>query len=260
MKSRFLVLFTLIMATLGLLAVVNAQDMMYNESPMLAERVEAGELPPVEERLPVVPRVIEVEGSDIGVYGGDFRDPFVGDAFWSSQMIYYISRRGLVNWNQDFSNWEANIAESVEVNEDATVYTFHLREGMKWSDGVPFTADDVLFAINDVMGNEEINGGTFPAGALRPGDTPPLVEKIDDYTFTITFETSYGMFLINLCGYPGWEMVTAPKHYLSQFHIDYNPDGIDALNRRNRRRRRLGNIVPIEVSRWSRYRCRYNQP
>jgi peptide/nickel transport system substrate-binding protein len=100
---------------------------------------------------------------------------------------------------------------------------------MKWSDGAPFTADDVLFAINDIMGNEEINGGTFPAGLLKPGDAAPVAEKIDDYTFTITFETSYGMFLINMCGYPGWELVTAPKHYLEQFHIDYNPDGIDAL-------------------------------
>lgn len=202
---------------------------MYGESPMLTERVAAGELPPVDERLPTSPRVITVEGSDIGTYGGDFKDPFVGDAFWASQMIYYISRRGLVNWNQEFSNWEPNVAESVEVNDDATVFTFHLREGMKWSDGMPFTADDVLFAINDIFGNEELNGGTFPAGLLKPGDTAPVTEKIDDYTFTITFDTSYGMFLINMTGYPGWELVTAPKHYLEQFHIDYNPDGIDAL-------------------------------
>ena len=41
---------------------------------------EAGTLPPVEERLPANPRVISVEGSGIGTYGGDFRDPFVGDA------------------------------------------------------------------------------------------------------------------------------------------------------------------------------------
>lgn len=201
----------------------------FQESPMLADRVAAGDLPSVDERLPVSPRVIAVEGSDIGVYGGDFQDPFVGDAFWASQMIYYISRRGLVNWNQGFSDWEPNIAESVDVNEDATVYTFHLREGLKWSDGVPFTADDVLFYINDILGNEEINGGTFPAGLLKPGDDAPVAAKIDDYTFTITFSTSYGMFLINMCAYPGWEMVTAPKHYLEQFHIDYNPDGIDAL-------------------------------
>lgn len=229
MKFRFVALLIMLMAALALSGAVVAQDMTYGESPMLAERVAAGELPPVAERLPASPRVIAVEGSEIGVYGGDFRDPFVGDAFWSSQMIYYISRRGLVNWNQDFSDWEPNIAERIEVNEDATVYTFYLREGMRWSDGAPFTADDVLFAINDIMGNAELNGGSFPAGAYKAGDTAPVAAKIDDYTFTITFEQSYGMFLINLCGYDGWLSVTAPKHYLSQYHIDYNSEGIDAL-------------------------------
>ena len=230
MKNRFLGIMIVFIALFSLLGAIHAQETMsYNESPMLAQRVEAGTLPPVEERLPDNPRVINVEGSEIGTYGGDFRDPFVGDAFWSSQMIYYISRRGLVNWNQDFSDWEPNIAESIDVNDDATVYTFHLREGLRWSDGVPFTADDVLFVINDIYGNEELNGGTFPSGLLKPGSTAPVAEKIDEFTFTITFAEPYGMFLINMCGYPGWELVTAPKHYLEQYHIKYNPDGIDDL-------------------------------
>lgn len=208
---------------------LSAQDMQYNESPMLAERVAAGELPPVAERLPTNPRVIGFEWSEIGTYGGDLRDPFVGDAFWSSQMVFWTFWKGLVNWNESYSDWVPNIAESVDVSEDARVYTFHLREGIKWSDGMPFTSDDVLFAINDIMGNEEINSGSFPSGWLKPGDAAPVAEKIDDYTFTITFDVPYGMFLTNMAGWPGWELVTAPKHYLQQFHIDYNPDGIDAL-------------------------------
>ncbi len=228
MRSR-LVIICIMMTLLSLLGSVHAQDKTYGESPMLATKVASGALPPVQERLPENPRVIASEGSDIGTYGGDFKDPFVGDAFWSSQMIYYISRKGLVNWNQSFSDWEPNIAESVDVNADATMYTFHLRKGLKWSDGVPFTSDDVLFAINDIMGNDELNGGSFPSGFLKPGTAAPVVEKIDDYNFTITFDKSYGMFLINLCGYDGWTLITAPKHYLQQFHKKYNPDGIDAL-------------------------------
>lgn len=229
MKLRFFVLLIVMIALLNVIGIATAQETTYGESPMLAERVAAGELPPVAERLPVNPRVINFDWSEIGTYGGDFDDPFVGDAFWSSQMVFWTFWKGLVNWNESYSNWEPNIAESVDVSDDATTYTFHLREGIKWSDGVPFTSDDVLFVINDIMGNEELNGGTFPAGWLRPGDSAPVAEKIDDYTFTLTFDVPYGMFLINASGWPGWELVTAPKHYLQQFHIDYNPDGIDEL-------------------------------
>lgn len=206
-----------------------AQDMAYGESPMLAERVAAGELPPVAERLPANPRVIDLPWAEIGTYGGDFKNPFVGDSFWSAQMVFWTFWKGLVSWNESYSDWVPNIAESVDVSEDATVYTFHLREGIKWSDGVPFTSDDVLFVINDIMGNEELNSGSFPSGWLKPGAAAPVAEKIDDTTFTITFDVPYGMFLLNMAGWPGWELVAAPKHYLQQFHIAYNPDGIDEL-------------------------------
>ena len=227
MKHRSLILGILVLLLLS--GIVTAQDMQYSESPMLAERVAAGELPPVEERLPSNPRVVSFDWSEIGTYGGDFRDPFVGDAFWSSQMVFWTFWKGLVNWNESYSDWVPNIAESVDVSEDARVYTFHIRPGIRWSDGVPFTSDDVLFVINDILGNEELNGGSFPSGWLKPGEAAPVAEKIDDHTFTITFDVPYGMFLLNMAGWPGWELTTAPKHYLQQFHIDYNPDGIDEL-------------------------------
>jgi peptide/nickel transport system substrate-binding protein len=215
--------------TLVLSGVSLAQDTKYAESPMLTKLVEAGKLPPVAERLPSNPRVVSLPGSEVGQYGGDFKDPFKGDAFWSSQMVFWTFWKGLVSWNESYTDWVPNIAESVDVSEDAKVYTFHLRPGLKWSDGQPFTSDDVLFAINDIMNNPELNGGSFPSGWLKPGKGAPVAEKIDDNTFTITFDVPYGMFLLNMAGWPGWELVTAPKHYLQQFHKKYNPDGIDAL-------------------------------
>jgi peptide/nickel transport system substrate-binding protein len=201
----------------------------YSESPMLAERVQAGTLPPVAERLPENPRVVSAEGADIGTYGGDLRDPFVGDAFWSSQMIFWTVWKGLVAWTPDYSDWQPNIAESVDVSDDATSYTFHLRKGLKWSDGVDFTADDLMFFFEDILGNSELNSGSFPNGVFKPGTEAPTVSKTDDDTFNITFDVPYGMFLLNLCTYDGWTMVAAPKHYLSQFHDKYNHDGIPAL-------------------------------
>ncbi len=228
MKSR--IVLAIVLLLLLSTSLVGAQDAMtYGEAPMLAAKVAAGELPPVDQRLPENPRVISLPGSDIGTYGGDFRDPFVGDAYWSSQMIFWTVWKGLVSWTPDYSDWTPNIAESVDASPDATSYTFHLRKGLKWSDGVDFTADDVIFYIEDILNNPDLNGGSFPDGFLKPGTEAPTVTKIDDYTFTITFDVPYGMFLLNMCTYDGWAMVAAPKHYLSQFHDKYNHDGIPAL-------------------------------
>lgn len=235
MKLR--ITFLLILVTMlavpsqGFHSGVSAQgDQQYGEFPMLAERVAAGELPAVADRLPANPRVIDLPWSETGSYGGELRVPFGGDSpFWGGQMVFYSAWRGLVSWNETYTDWVPNIAETVDVSDDATTYTFHLRQGIKWSDGVPFTADDVIFYIDDILKNEEINAGTFPAGFWLPGTEPPTAEKIDDYTFTITFDVPYGMFLLNMAGWDGWQMVAAPKHYLQQFHIAYNPDGIDEL-------------------------------
>jgi len=231
MKYRFTLLLILAAMLVLPLSSISAQDgPKYREAPMLAERVAAGELPPVEERLPANPRVIDLPWSEIGTYGGEMRVPFGGDSpFWGGQMVFWSAWRGLVNWNETYTDWVPNIAESVDVSEDATEFTFHLREGIKWSDGVPFTADDIVFYMDDILKNEEINGGNFPEGFWTPGGEPPDVEKIDDYTVKFTFNVPYGMFLLNMCGYDGWQIVAAPKHYLQQFHIKYNPDGIDAL-------------------------------
>jgi peptide/nickel transport system substrate-binding protein len=229
MRYRLFALFVVVMLIMASVGPIAAQDKKFGEAPMLAEQVKAGKLPPVEERLPENPRIIDMPGSTIGTYGGDFRDPFVGDSYWASQMIFYIVWHGLVNWTQDYSNWQPNVAEKVDVSADATEYTFTLRKGLKWSDGKPFTSDDVIFYIEDILGNEELNSGKFPSGFLMPGKAAPVVKKIDDITFSIKFDVPYGMFLLNMCTYDGWAMITAPKHYLQQFHKKYNPDGIEAL-------------------------------
>jgi peptide/nickel transport system substrate-binding protein len=234
MKFRLSILLTTAIFLFTLLGPVAAQDKKYTESPMLADLVKAGKLPPVDQRLPANPRVLDVPGASIGTYGGDFKDPFVGtgagDAFWTSQMIFFTVWRGLVGWNQEYTGYVPNIAESADVSKDATTYTFHLRKGLKWSDGEPFTSDDVLFYINDIMENNELNGGKFPDGILKPGKDAPVATKTDDTTFSIKFDVPYGMFLLKMCTFDGWAFVTAPAHYLKQFHTKYNSkENIDKL-------------------------------
>lgn len=213
---------------LGLLAQSLAQGSGYNEAPQLAQLVTAGQLPPVEERLPDNPMVVPVV-ERIGQYGGDWREYISGPS-----ERYKIQRafayEHLVHWNANFSEVVPNVAESWDISEDARHYTFSLRQGIKWSDGAPFTADDIVFAYNDLLNNEVL----FPTGPptwLTTAGEPAVIEKLDDYTVSFTFSEPNGLFLQRIAVAGGHVLTHFPRHYLEQFHIDYNPDGIDGLIR-----------------------------
>jgi peptide/nickel transport system substrate-binding protein len=191
------------------------------ESPMLAEMVSAGALPPVEERLPANPMVVEPL-EEPGEYGGTWNTALIGsgDRSWIQLTVGY---EPLVRWTPDWTTTIPNIAERVEVNSDSTRFVFHLREGMKWSDGAPFNADNFMFWYEDILLNEELTD-RFP-GMLRVGDEPVVIEKIDDYTVAFTFAGPYGFFLQELAESNGSRLyANLASHYLKQFHIDYNED------------------------------------
>ena len=125
----------------------------YQEAPMLADQVAAGKLPPVDQRLPENPDVI-TPLQEVGTYGGTLRR-MLGGSNDHNSILRIISPQGLTRWKPDFSEVVPNVAESWDVNDDSTEFTFHLRKGMKWSDGEPFTADDVMFFVDDLLNNEE---------------------------------------------------------------------------------------------------------
>lgn len=214
----------LLALTATLLTVAAAQPVSYQEAPTLKEQALAGELPPVEDRLPSSPRVIEpVE--QIGEYGGSWRTGLVGgaDTPW---LIRTMAYENLVNWNVDWTGVVPNIAESYDVNDDSTEFTFHLRAGMKWSDGEPFTADDILFWYEDVLMNEELTPAV-PTWLMSRGE-PVQVEKVDDETVRFTFQDPNGLFLNNLA-LPDNQVVTLyPRHYMEQYHADYN-ENVDEI-------------------------------
>ena len=133
----------------------------------------------------------------------------------------------LVRWNADFTKIEPNVAESFSASEDATTFTFKLRRGMKWSDGEPFTASDVMFWFEDVVSDKDITP-TYPAW-LEVDGKPVTVSAPDDETVVFKFDEPNALFLANLAGLHGLEPTLTPRHYLEQFHAKYNPDGIDAL-------------------------------
>lgn len=182
----------------------------FQEAPMLAEQVAAGNLPSVEERLPTTPLVVPVV-ERIGDYGGTWNTGLLGggDFGWFQRTIAYDN---LVRWDPEWGGVLPNIAESFEVNANATEFTFKLREGMKWSDGMPFTADDIMFWYEDIQLNEEITPDR--------GSNPPTVVKLGDYEVMFMFEEPKGTFLQETASV-GCPHTCYPAHYLKQFHADY---------------------------------------
>jgi peptide/nickel transport system substrate-binding protein len=202
-------------------------DLSANEAPMLAELVAAGDLPSLEERLPATPLVV-TPLEQPGVYGGVWDTAVTGQADMNGFASY--SQEPWVMFDETCTEWMPNLAESLEISEDGTQFTFTLREGHKWSDGEPFTTEDVMFWYDAFATNEEVNPGGVP-GILRAGAEVATMEAIDDRTFVVTFPQPAGLFLSNIAFvFGGGDFGKTPAHYLSQFHIDYaDPDEVQAL-------------------------------
>ena len=195
----------------------------YREAPMLAARVAGGELPPVVQRLPRNPAVV-TPVERLGRYGGTWRMAMVGNDgepdVW--MLVRTLGYENLVRWDPEWRRVIPNLAQSVEVSDDATVFTFHLRKGLRWSDGAPFSADDILFWYEDVLPYTPLRPNTIPW--LTDDDDPVVVEKVDDATVIFRFRTAQGLLLRHLA-HPLSRLPTMyPRHYLSRFHPRYNPD------------------------------------
>ncbi len=223
MKRITLFVFSLLL--LMSVSLTGAQEMTYNEAPMLAAMVEAGELPPIEERLPAEPMVVEpVER--VGTYGGTWHLGLRGTGD-GANFVRHIAYENLVAWDADWTEVVPNVAQSWDVNEEGTEYIFHLREGMRWSDGEPFTAHDIQFWYDAHVMNPEASPS--PPNWMVSGGEAGVVETIDDYTVKFTFASPNGLFLQRLATPDGRPPVNFPAHWAQQFHPDYNPDGIQAL-------------------------------
>jgi len=200
----------------------------YKEAPSLAELVKAGKLPPVEQRLPKNPYVVPHKWVQQGKYGGKIEMLNSSSDDWGTTHFIQESMYGHspLRYLNDGLTIGPGLAESWESNEDATVWTFHFREGLKWSDGHPWTVDDILFWWEDMVLNDEIPEG--PPDDMRSGKgTIGKMKKIDDYTLQLIFDAPAPVTPERLAAWvnrgigPTW---MAPKHYAKQFHKKYNPN------------------------------------
>jgi peptide/nickel transport system substrate-binding protein len=194
------------------------------EAPALAEQAAAGTIPALADRLPTNPSVV-TPLTQIGQYGGTFRRAQTSPE--GATDFLHITRACLVEWSLglDFETIPG-LASSWDVNEDATVYTFHLREGIKWSDGEPYTAADIAFYVDSIAKNADLNPA--PPTFMSVGGVPADVAMVDDYTVTFTFAQPNGLFP-RFLAFQG-DNLNAPMHYLAQFHPEHtDPAAVDKL-------------------------------
>ena len=191
----------------------------FHEAPMLLAQVQAGTLPSAEERLPENPLVV-VPPDQNGPYGGTWARFATGPSdigVFRARLAY----DGLVRWGPMAQQIYPNLASHWEITDEGRTYTFWLRRGVHWSDGEPFTVDDILFWYEYVLQNTELMP-VVPQEFQRDGQLMQ-VEKVDDFTVRFRFASPYGLFLKVLASGRGYDIVESPAHYLKQFHPDFTP-------------------------------------
>ena len=205
----------------------NADWYPRNESPLLAELVALGELPPVEERVGEEPVVLKgVDG--IGKYGGTWYTANTSFRRIAGMLEDVMCGPNLLRWSPMGYPLVPHIAKAIEASDGDREYVIHLRKGMRWSDGHPYTADDILFFVEREAYEPEV--GAPPAQNLllyRGGKAE--VEKLDNFRVRVRFDAPNGVFRERLATWRGLPWCNTPAHYLTQYHpVDGNPEVIEA--------------------------------
>ena len=200
----------------------------FNEAPMLKARVAAGELPPVEKRLPSNPIVME-PWEEIGRYGGTVR--YFGTAVGYCHYLRHMSDATVVELGPSSAYHRYSgpggpilpgVFEAWKMSKDGKTFTFHIRKGLKWSDGVPVTTEDVRYTMEDVWFNEQIVPVAERPLWMKWGGGRTRFEIVDKDTFRLIFAKPYGSYLYDLRN-ARWHWFMRPKHYLKRFHRRYAP-------------------------------------
>lgn len=192
----------------------------YVDSDMLKEKVAKGELPPLEQRLPQHPLVVDMasQGKTPGQQGGTVRMLIGGQRNISLMTVSGYAR--LVRYNEKLE-FVPDILEAYEVQE-GRIFTFHLRPGHKWSDGEPLTPEDFRYALEDVQLDDDLTKGIVSPYLLVNGK-PPKFEIIDPLTVRYTWDAPNPDFLPQIAAPQALAMVM-PSHYLKQFHKKYQDE------------------------------------
>jgi peptide/nickel transport system substrate-binding protein len=212
---RLAIIVTLGFAALATAAPAFAFDM--RETPSLREEVKEGKLPPVTQRAPEHPLIVDLKaaGKMPGRPGGTLHMLMSSAKDTRLMVVYGYSR--LVGFNEKYQI-VPDIAESVDVQGER-VFTFHLRKGMRWSDGQPFTSDDFRYYWDDVANNKQLSRYGLPSVLVVDGEKPK-VEFPDKYTVRYSWSKPNPLFLPRIASPESIDLYM-PAHYMKQFHDKY---------------------------------------
>ena len=190
------------------------------ETPMFADRVRAGQLPPVAQRIPEHPRILErfAGGDGPGQPGGQLNMLVAAPRDTLLMTVYGYTR--LIVHDEKFE-LQPDLLESYDV-KDGRAFTLTLRAGHKWSDGHPFTTEDFRFFWEDVANNKELSPSGPPVELLVDGQ-PPQVEIVDERTIRYIWDNPNPYFIESQARAAPL-FLFRPAHYLKKFHVRYTPE------------------------------------
>ena len=189
----------------------------YRSNPLFVKENVFRDLPAVEERLPVEPLIVKPENGE-GKYGG---------ILTGAAVVYDVGTFEIITWRQTnlfkFSKTLDKIvphaAKSWDWSDDYKKLKISLRKGHKWSDGSPFTTDDVMFWWQDIILNRELTE-KIPFQWIRDGN-PVVFRKVNETDFEISSDHPLSGLLHIMT-----DVRVRPfacKNYLKNFHIKFNP-------------------------------------
>ena len=175
-------------------------------------------LPPLADRLPEEPLVVAPYDA-IGKYGGVL--DVLSNATEAGTSDFLSTRHvNLVRYSDDLQTIVPNVAKSWSWNDEYTQVTFSLRKGHKWSDGHPFTADDVKFWYDNLALDSKII--EKPKDYVLVAGKPMTVDVVDAHTVRFNLPAPKPGLLAHFA--TSFAQGFQPKHFLGQFHPDINAD------------------------------------
>lgn len=184
------------------------------QSPILKKLFENGKLPPLTQR--VGPEPVVMKGCDgIGKYGGTWIRVGNSSGDGPGVMNSRLSYTALIRWSPQGHPIVPHLAKSFRASKDNREFVFMLRKGVKWSDGHPFTADDIIYWWEHESCDKKLSAQ--PHGLMKVGNKYGTIRKLGKYRVKFTFPEPNGLFLAKMATSSSL-MLNSPVHYRRKFH------------------------------------------